>query len=749
MTTTAVREAAFEGDFIAQAFASTRTLYINYRRADRETMQVTEEYELGRAQLSLDWPLKIFATAISATLLWGFSDVVFFGGWLSNWATLFFIAVAFLSGLRISTDEPSKQRALRATWVLWLRLQLAQHRKGRDDLRSAWATALETDGILPQMRVAVSRLIGEDQDSLLVLEDHDGLKDTQNPRYVVATRAVRQLRQKMAQIDGGTIAVCGPRGAGKSTLLRSCTDPQSTRSLDLSVFVQAPAEYAPQEFLLTLFGEVCEKYLNQFSLDPAETGVFVSVRKRRVMRALRKTLKWLFALVLALTILAVGLGRGAQWLYENYATPEAVDQARLWWEQARDTVVGWWRDHPWISGIALTAIGLRLLPRFRRLKPGTPSLAQECQRYLYRLRTVQNSTTAVNLGLPAVQGVSLGTSRTTSVSSVPFTFPELVTDFRELLEKIASQVETIFDGRVVVAIDELDRLGDADTARKFLAQIKAIFGIKGVYYLVSVAEDVGAAFVRRGLPHRDVTDSSLDDLLYLQPRTVEESKDLLAVRAPSLTPTYCLLLHALSGGIPRDLIRYARRLVEVHHWTDQKELKDLAPKMILEELADTLEGFRTLLAMQEWTAEGAPLLNRLYILVRLLRSPREQAGIEARTRIQFLADNPLPELPTVNAAPDAASNAVPFGTETLALWQEASACAYFSLTLLQIFGAPDFDNRYEAARNDRSNAMSGDPQRLAEARQELAVSPFSARILLDDIRAAWDLAPSNPWLDPR
>ncbi|WP_265584263.1 hypothetical protein [Streptomyces acidicola] len=38
---------------------------------------------------------------------------------------------------------------------------------------------------------------------------------------------------------------------------------------------------------------------------------------------------------------------------------------------------------------------------------------------------------------------------------------------------------------------------------------------------------------------------------------------------------------------------------------------------------------------------------------------------------------------------------------------------------------------------------------LLEARQELAVSPFSARILLDDIRAAWGLTPSNPWIAPR
>ncbi|MGW4979219.1 P-loop NTPase fold protein [Streptomyces mirabilis] len=735
-----VRAAAYEPEFISEAFDSTRTLYVAYRRAARRAAQIQAEYEAARDQLVLDWPLRIFAGCLLAVPVWIFIDVAFTMGWLTNWAVPVFLTGAFVAGLFLIADQASNQRARDAAEAARLRWWVTVCRKDRIDRRTAWSTALKKNAVLPQLRIVVHHLLGDDQDSLLSVEDHDGLKDAHDPRYVVSTQAERQLRQKMAQIDGGTIAVCGPRGAGKSTLLRSCTDRQSTRTFDLSVFLQAPAEYAPQEFLLTLFGEVCEGYLKEFSFDPAETGVFVAIRKRRIVRAVVQAVRWLVALALGLAVLAAALGRGAQWLYKRYATPEMVDRIRQWSQQEWDVVVGLWHDHPWISGIVLTIIGWRLLPQFRRRLSG-PTLAQECQRYLYRLRTVQSSSTAVNFGLPPVQGVSLGTSRTTSISSVPFTFPELVTDFRELLEKIAQQLDRVFGSRVVIAIDELDRLGDAATARKFLGQIKAIFGIKGVYYLISVAEDVGAAFVRRGLPHRDVTDSSLDDLLYLQPRTVAESKNLLAVRAPNLTHPYVLLLHALSGGIPRDLIRYARRLIEVHHWTDRKELKDLAPTMILEELADTLEGFRTLLAMKDWTADGGPLLNRLYVLVRLLRSPHERLGVEARTRIQYLADNPLPALPQT----DTGIEGDPLGDDTLVLWQEASACAYFSWTLLQIFGAPDFDNRFEQAQND---VMYGDPQRLAEARQELAVSPFSARILLDDIRAAWGLTPSNPWIGP-
>lgn len=740
VTRPAVRAAAYKPEFIAEAFNYTRTLYVAYRRAARTAEQVEAEYEAGRAQLVLDWPLRIFTGAVLAIPAWITIDVAFTAGWLTDWALLAFLITTFAAGLILIADQPSNHRARHAAEVARLRLWVIWCRKDRIDARTRWSTALKQNAVLPQLQIAVHHLLGDDQDSLLSIDDHDGLRDAHDRRYVVPTQAERQLRQKMTQIDGGTIAVCGSRGAGKSTLLRSCTDRQSTRTFDLSVFVQAPAEYAPQEFLLTLFGEVCEAYLRRFSLDPAETGVFMAVRKRRIVRAVGRAVRWIVALALALAALAAALGRGAQWLYERYATPEMMDHARHWSRQGLDVVVALWHNQPWISGILLTCIGWWLLPPFRRRFTG-PTLAQECQRYLYRLRTVQSSSTAVNFGLPPMQGVSLGSSRATSVSSVPFTFPELVGDFRELLEKISRQLDSVFGSRVVIAIDELDRLGDAATARKFLGQIKAIFGIKGVYYLVSVAEDVGAAFVRRGLPHRDVTDSSLDDLLYLQPRTVAESRSLLVVRAPSLTQSYVLLLHALSGGIPRDLIRYARRLIEVHHWTDRKELKDLAPSMILEELAETLEGFRTLLAMKDWTADGGPLLNRLYVLVRLLRSPHERLEMEARARIQYLADNPVPVLPST--ATDTESNQL--DGDTLTLWQEASACAYFSWTLLQIFGTPDFDNRFEHAQND---VMNGDPQRLAEARQELAVSPFSARILLDDIRAAWELTPSNPWIDP-
>ncbi|MFF1918588.1 hypothetical protein ACFVYE_45200 [Streptomyces sp. NPDC058239] len=76
---------------------------------------------------------------------------------------------------------------------------------------------------------------------------------------------------------------------------------------------------------------------------------------------------------------------------------------------------------------------------------------------------------------------------------------------------------------------------------------------------------------------------------------------------------------------------------------------------------------------------------------------------------------------------------------------EASAYAYFSLTLLDIFSTTGFDERLKQAQ---AQGFPGEPERLAEARQELGISPYSARTLITDIRKAWSLPlspdPSGP-----
>lgn len=297
-------------------------------------------------------------------------------------------------------------------------------------------------------------------------------------------------------------------------------------------------------------------------------------------------------------------------------------------------------------------------------------------------------------------------------------------EFRDLVGAIADELTTKSSGgHVFLCIDELDRMGTPEQARTFLGEIKAILGIPRIYCLVSVAEDVSAGFVRRGLPHRDTTDSTFDDVVHVRPMTVTESVAILAERVPGLPRPYAVLAHALSGGIPRDLIRCALGLVELRQSTAYVELPDIALLMLAEELSDTLAGFRTLLAAQSWTPESAPVMVGHRLLAERLDAATPQS-----------ADQLIAVLGAFARHPAVGEAALPEGTRSLIA--EARSYVAYVLTLLQIFTPTGFDQRsgvVEAGEPD------GSAQRLADMRLELAVSPYSALVLIERVRRAWGL----------
>jgi hypothetical protein len=376
-----------------------------------------------------------------------------------------------------------------------------------------------------------------------------------------------------------------------------------------------------------------------------------------------------------------------------------------------------------IAGIGLLSI------RHWAPRPAEPDLVARCRTQLLRLQAQLSSSATLTSGTPQI--LTLGTSHTTSVTVIPPNYPEVVQDFKELLAKIAADFADR-DETVVIAIDELDRLGTDSQALAFLAEIKAIFGVEHVHYVLAVAEDVGAAFIRRGLPHRDVTDSSLDDVVYVQPATLTESRAMLDKRA-ELTGPYAVLTHSMAGGIPRDLVRYGRRIMDMKDRTGSGEMVRIARHLILDELSETLAGFRTLLAKQQWTQGTGSVLSSFRTLVGLLRESCPCTEDELRRSLQEFAFYATEEITAGPAERELAD-------EARLLIDEASAYTYFSLTLLDIFASEALERR---TRQAARNGPDGHLERLAQARQELAISPYSTRPLIDVIRKAWSL-PTSP-----
>ncbi|MET8830514.1 hypothetical protein ABZX40_34160 [Streptomyces sp. NPDC004610] len=793
-----------------------------------------------------------------ATVLAGATETLFdgaawqTGGFLALISALFGVLMAWATGsARSETHLLAQVILVRAVLV-----SKPQQFNAHVELKR-WENDLRVAGTAPVVLLVVEALLGDDPHSVLLPDSYDGLRAPQGGAYVVAGGAARELRRKLAILEGGTIAVCGPRGSGKTTLLQSAVEDN-----DFSVSAHIPATYAPHDFLLFLFGRVCEQYIRRKGYPvPEFTRLSGLVRAgRRLGRALRGLRRRAFFAVLAAGLLVLGLFATSRSLWGRYdgtvrshadtvadrATGLVLDVWRgdnlgaglllalaglLIWQVRRSAR---WRRHlrraprnlvrltgaalligtgvsvPWDAEVRRNAVavadnvgfligevvlllialmlwlvgyvegdyrlGGRTFPArwlyspaalgalvafvyvFRRndhavalfLDPDNPTrllcltagglllalsswtarepeprLVTRCRDQLYHLKTVQTTTAAIAPG--AAQLAAVTGTHTSSLSTIPPNFPELVDDFRALLTAIADQVRAE-SHRTVIALDELDRLGSDLQARAFLSEIKAILGVPHVYYLISVAEDVGAAFVRRGLPHRDATDSSLDDIVHVQPADLAESRDIMDRRAPGLTPPYVLLSHALSGGVPRDLIRYGRRIMEMHERTSSMELTDISRRLILEELSDTLAGYHTLLAKQQWSQESADVLGAYRQLTARLRSACACDADAVTRSLERFSARSAPGVPAVPALPG----------DSAALIHEASVYTYFALTLLQIFAAPAFDQRSGQAL---ANAPAGDPQSLAEARLELSVSSYSARPLIGDVRQAWSLPP--------
>lgn len=742
--------------------------------------------------------------------------------------------------------------------VFWNALRLPLLHTRRYLTARRWATELETTGVPQVAKQVIDALMGEDPHSALLPGSYEGLRSPNGEGWVVDSHAMQQLQHKLSILEGGTVAVCGPRGAGKTTLLQS-----AARQRDFTVTIRVPAAYTPYDLVLATFVKVCERYMQREGYPlPHLTRLSGFVRTRQRLHRAVSSLGWRLVFGMpAAALLVLGTAHAARGQWNEYSSDgwgwaqtlrgwSAQHAEDIWQGQSIGaalavTLAGWglwslraspaWRrrllsapaylaragatflllvplvslmkdheitDHAWdflngdgrwivlpeaflfaanvgclvkavkatgpiarslwktgifasltavllvpfllsadLRAIALDegnpvrltyAVAGALLLRLSNLRArrAEPALVTRCRDHLYQLRTAQSTSAALNLGI--AQPATFGTAHSSALSSVPPNFPQLVDDLRTLLTGIATRIHAE-EQRSIICLDELDRLGSDQQALTFLSEIKAILGVPKVHYLISVAEDVGAAFVRRGLPYRDATDSSLDDVVHVQPSSLAESTAIMGKRASDLTEPYVLLAHALSGGIPRDLIRYGRRMLEMLEGQTSAEspaleLAEVSHRLIKEEIRDTLAGFRTLLAKQQWTAHNVGWLSRYRILNEHLRHTCPHRTVELVTTLQYVAADTTPP-PGPTEPPEAA----------LQLITEASTYTYFALTLLQIFQPLGFDNRRKTAADTQDSAAH--PHALAEVRLELAVSPHSARPMIDTVRDAWLLAP--------
>nr|VFK66379.1 MAG: hypothetical protein BECKUNK1418G_GA0071005_10903 [Candidatus Kentron sp. UNK]VFK72006.1 MAG: hypothetical protein BECKUNK1418H_GA0071006_10914 [Candidatus Kentron sp. UNK] len=185
------------------------------------------------------------------------------------------------------------------------------------------------------------------------------------------------------------------------------------------------------------------------------------------------------------------------------------------------------------------------------------TLQGEAEEFLEELgfRSSQESSAVL-----ALRGLNLGRKQTRAARD--FTLPGLTARYIAFIEK----VRNAYNGKVVIVIDEMDKVDDPQEVKALLTEIKGALFAPGTFYLISIAEDAARSFRRRLASGRDIFESTFDDVLDIARMDVANAVAILerleeTTKEEHRLPAACLTVAALfGGGIPREIIRARRTL---------------------------------------------------------------------------------------------------------------------------------------------------------------------------------------------
>jgi len=131
-----------------------------------------------------------------------------------------------------------------------------------------------------------------------------------------------------------------------------------------------------------------------------------------------------------------------------------------------------------------------------------------------------------------------------------------------------TQVAEVFGGKVVICIDELDKITDTKQLLELLKGIKGILGQERTHFMLTVSEDAVAYFTERLNSERNLVESSFEQIVYLDRisrslayEVVKESIGFQGRSPGSHFRRNCVLLWVFGGGIPREI---KRNMVTIH-----------------------------------------------------------------------------------------------------------------------------------------------------------------------------------------
>jgi hypothetical protein len=330
-----------------------------------------------------------------------------------------------------------------------------------------------------------------------------------------------------------------------------------------------------------------------------------------------------------------------------------------------------------------------------------------------------------------------GLSGSTQVTLLAMSIPEIVAAISSFIANLAEPAlndrmsppilpdaeEIPSHVRVVIGIDEIDKIEEPRDAQAFFNQIKGLFGDSRCLFLVSISDDAMAAFEQRGLPFRDAFDSSLSSVVTLSFLSRTQARKLTGSRLVSVQEPVADLLFILSGGLARDLVRLIRQAVQAGE--EGIQVSQLADKLIT---AEAEAKKRAVLARARALEASCPAIASLLVWAGT-------RGLTAGKSSDDLLASGQSILNTSRAPHGHQQGTCPS--------REIGAYLVWLATVGQIFGACSSRADFEAGELDTAGNTKSF-ERLAETRQNLSLGPDYVIPAIDGLRTAWGLAELDP-----
>lgn len=571
-----------------------------------------------------------------------------------------------------------------------------------EQARAEWVKALLENGVLPLVSAKIEVVSRRSYQTLLPEASVEKLGDITESAQFVPTETSAQLNRMLNAMSSGAIGLSGPRGIGKSTMLRMLGDRRFGASPDdLTLVVPAPTNYNSRDFLVHLFTRMCELVL------PAEAGTSTTALATVPSGGrTRRRSPWLVMACLGgmLVLGATGwpiMVRAGAWLQDNVRTAAiAIGMVMI--------------------AFPLAMIGWSMIRAGRRGRRRATSPEDIARHRLRSLRYLETNTLTRTGALKAPTGVELGGSTSRQRAEQLKTYPELVNDFRDFLDYLGLRLRSRADrpgSRIIICIDELDKIATAEQAERFINDIKTVFGIEGCFFLVAVSEDALASFTRRTLAVRTTFDSAFDSVIQVRRFLLADTRRLLVQRVLRLPEPFVWLCHSLSGGLPRDLNRTVRLMYDIRSTHNTDRLDRLAAELIRQDIETVAHG-QLLRVSGRVDPDSGSVLRWLAAAKhlpldsdRLMRHCRDAPRMDVAQRTSGGSDY----------------------DELLLLTEQFRTYMYYVATLVRSFCEKNSSmiGQLESADDDSANPM----QHLAEARVHLSVDPAMAWAAVDAYQA--------------